>query len=159
MGDRLPNGPGSLRSPRVTAQGDGGKASGSPSEGEGRLDQEPGHSSSIPLFSIIPEPLEILLIDSLPWLRKSPDNGIQSRLRRRSLMTAVVEAYDTSVVIEPADYVAKEPDFAVAVVFLQHLRVVFLELRPRADGRDHAGFNLAHVNRVAVELPAWLPTL
>ena len=122
-------------------------------------DQEPGHSSPVPLFSIIPEPLEIFLVDPLPWLRECPNDSVQPRLRRCSLMTAVIKTYDTSVVIEAADYVTKEPDFAVAVVFLQHLRVVSLEFGPRADGRDHAGFDLAHGVRDVGGLPAWLPTL
>ena len=107
-------------------------------------DQEPGHSSPTPFLSIIPEPLEILLIDPLSGFRECLDDGIQSRLRRCSLMTAVVKAYDPPIVIEAADNVIIEPDFAIAVVFLQHLRVVSLEFGPRTDGRDHAGFNLAH---------------
>jgi len=115
-----------------------------PERSEGRLDQEPGHSSPTPFLSIIPEPLEILLIDPLSGFRECLDDGIQSRLRRCSLMTAVVKAYDPPIVIEAADNVIIEPDFAIAVVFLQHLRVVSLEFGPRTDGRDHAGFNLAH---------------
>ena len=115
-----------------------------PRERGGLSDQEPGHSSPIPLFPIIPEPLEIFLVDPLPWLRECPNDSVQPRFRRCSLMTAVIKTYDSSVVIETADNVIKEPDFTVAGRLLQDLRVIFLELRPRADGRDHAGFNLAH---------------